>query len=147
MCTALDNMEMRVSSEETKLSKEMVAAFINVSPRHHHVDGGWWASVSNTHLWCKDVEVQAVLGSRYVHLLGEDASLSTHGGIACRFSHSRPRIRGLRALQQTKPGTENVKGTRLQTSRQEYTNASQLMISVSLLYTEQISSFVAHFKP
>jgi len=138
---------MRVSSEETKLSKEMVAAFINVGPRHHHARGGWWASVSNTHLWCKDVEVQTVLGSRYVHLLGEDASLNTYGGIACRFSHSRPWMRGLRVLQQTKPVTENVKGSRLQTSRQDDWNASQLMISVRLLYTEQISSFTAHLKP
>jgi len=34
-------MEMRVISEETKLSKEMVAAYLNVGPRHHHVRGDW----------------------------------------------------------------------------------------------------------
>jgi len=83
-------MEMGVSNVETKISKEMVAAYLNVGPRHHHALGGWRASVSNTHLWCKDVEVQTILGSRYVHLFGEDASLNTYGGIACRFSHSRP---------------------------------------------------------
>jgi len=34
-------MEMGASNVETKISKEKVAAYLNVGPRHHHALGGW----------------------------------------------------------------------------------------------------------